>query len=162
MTGRGKVLPLWTNFGSLPACLAPQNCILTTPHAPSCAGDFWHMRGALPVEPLNDVIRALGSWNIPCMMLVGNHDQQTLGGLVHALTPLAAASRWVHVFDRPALYRGALWMPYRRSVAWGSAGGARALQGPARLLVGCAGGKTLMPWGVALRAVLDGAAQADP
>ena len=49
-------------------------------------------------------------------MLVGNHDQVTLGGLTHALTPLAAASpEFIHVFDGPAMYAGALWLPYRRN-----------------------------------------------
>lgn len=80
-------------------------------------GDFWHVRGALPVEPLNDLVRMFATeWNVPALMLVGNHDQVSLGGMVHALTPLAAASpRWVHVFDGPAVYAGALWLPYRRN-----------------------------------------------
>lgn len=40
-----------------------------------CAGDFWHLRGSLPVEPLNAVLRAMDSWKVPMLMLVGNHDQ---------------------------------------------------------------------------------------
>ncbi len=43
--------------------------------------------------------------------------QVSLGGLVHSLTPLAAASPFIHVFDRPCLFRGALWLPYRRDQA---------------------------------------------
>lgn len=39
------------------------------------AGDFWHARGALPVEPLNEVLRVLRDWTRPTLMLVGNHDQ---------------------------------------------------------------------------------------
>lgn len=38
-------------------------------------GDFWHARGALPVEPLNQVLRVLRGWTRPTLMLVGNHDQ---------------------------------------------------------------------------------------
>jgi hypothetical protein len=38
----------------------------------------------------------------------------SLGGLTHALTPLAAASPLIHVFDAPARFLGALWLPYRR------------------------------------------------
>ncbi len=39
----------------------------------------------------------------------------TLGGLSHALTPLAAAaSPLVHVVDAPAEFLGALWLPFRR------------------------------------------------
>lgn len=34
---------------------------------------------------------------------------------MHSLTPLAAVSPYIHVFDRPTLYRGALWLPYRRN-----------------------------------------------
>jgi hypothetical protein len=78
-------------------------------------GDFWHMRGALPVVPLNAAVRLFSEeWARPTLMLVGNHDQASAGGMAHALTPLAAASPLVHVFDAPALYGGALWLPYRR------------------------------------------------
>lgn len=38
----------------------------------------------------------------------------SLGGLTHALTPLAAASPLIHIFDAPARFLGALWLPYRR------------------------------------------------
>lgn len=43
--------------------------------------------------------------------------QVTIGGLEHALTPLAAANPLIHVFDRPTLYKDALWLPYRRAHA---------------------------------------------
>jgi hypothetical protein len=47
----------------------------------SCApGDWWDKRGDLPVEPLNAVIHELGSWEVPVIMLPGNHDQVTAGG----------------------------------------------------------------------------------
>ena len=42
---------------------------------PLQAGDFWHARGSLPVEPLNAVLRVLRTWTSPTLMLVGNHDQ---------------------------------------------------------------------------------------
>ncbi|GAX81140.1 hypothetical protein CEUSTIGMA_g8573.t1, partial [Chlamydomonas eustigma] len=78
-------------------------------------GDFWDERGALPVEPLNAVIRELKTWTQPTLMLVGNHDQVNLGGESHSLTPLSAACpQHIHVFSRPTLYRKALWLPYRR------------------------------------------------
>lgn len=39
------------------------------------AGDFWHVRGSLPVGPLNSVLHVFREWRQPTLMLVGNHDQ---------------------------------------------------------------------------------------
>ncbi|GLI58613.1 hypothetical protein VaNZ11_000347 [Volvox africanus] len=80
-------------------------------------GDFWDRRGALPVEPLNQVLQEMSSWSCPVLMLVGNHDQVDLGGLQHGLTPLELACPHVHVFDEPTLWQGALWLPYRREAS---------------------------------------------
>jgi hypothetical protein len=77
-------------------------------------GDFWHARGALPVAPLNAVLALFSRWDVPTVMIPGNHDQVTAGGEEHALTPLGAASPRVHIFSRPAVWRNALWLPYRR------------------------------------------------
>jgi len=79
-------------------------------------GDFWHARGALPVEPLNEALAMMSSreWCVPTIMIPGNHDQVTAGGEAHALTPLARANSMIKVFDEPTLYQGALWLPYRR------------------------------------------------
>ena len=38
-------------------------------------GDFWHVRGALSVDLLNRVLRALEQWTQPMIMIPGNHDQ---------------------------------------------------------------------------------------
>lgn len=38
-------------------------------------GDFWHVRGALSVELLNRVLKALRKWEQPVIMIPGNHDQ---------------------------------------------------------------------------------------
>ncbi|KAK9914871.1 hypothetical protein WJX75_001641 [Coccomyxa subellipsoidea] len=80
-------------------------------------GDFWHVRGSLPVGPLNRVLEEFRQWRQPTLMLVGNHDQSTIGGLEHGLTPLAEACAALHVFDRPTEWGGALWLPYRRQRA---------------------------------------------
>jgi hypothetical protein len=84
-------------------------------------GDWWHVRGALPVEPLNAVLRELASWPSHgvqggLILLPGNHDQVDPLGKTHALTPLAAAlgPERAHCFDAPAVWRGAVWCPYRR------------------------------------------------
>ncbi|PRW45242.1 ABC transporter (ISS) isoform C [Chlorella sorokiniana] len=96
-------------------------------------GDFWHTRGTLPVEPLNEVVQELAGWRQPTLMLPGNHDQVSLGGQVHALTPLAAANPAIHAFDGPALFLDALWLPYRRDPAALEAALAAASEGQAPL-----------------------------
>lgn len=81
-------------------------------------GDFWHARGAIPVEPLIEALNAIRSWTRPCVMIPGNHDQVTAGGEVHALTPLAAANpSRVKIISRPTVWRNALWLPYRRDAS---------------------------------------------
>lgn len=62
--------------------------------------------------------------------------QVTLGGCVHGLTALAAANPAVHVFDKPAVFLDALWLPYRRDkseieAALNAAGAIKAVFGHA-------------------------------
>lgn len=45
-------------------------------------GDFWHVRGSLSVELLNRVLKALGKWTQPVIMIPGNHDQVSLHAFV--------------------------------------------------------------------------------
>lgn len=46
----------------------------------------------------------MGKWEPYTVMLPGNHDQCTAGGLAHALSPVAAARpERLFVFDRPAV-----------------------------------------------------------
>jgi hypothetical protein len=77
-------------------------------------GDFWHERGLLRVEPLNAVLKAVSKWNVPFIALPGNHDQTSLDGVMHSLTPLAFACPSTRVITHPAVFLGALWFPYRR------------------------------------------------
>jgi len=78
-------------------------------------GDFWHHRGALPVETLNEIIRELAKWTQPTIMLVGNHDQVNVNGSVHALEVLRMCNpEKIVVFDEPRVWRGAMWLPYRK------------------------------------------------
>ena len=79
-------------------------------------GDFWHVRGNLDVELLNRVLRSLGKWTQPVIMIPGNHDQVTLGGAVHSLEPLLYAFKSDQIFmiSEPVVCMGALWVPYRR------------------------------------------------
>jgi predicted MPP superfamily phosphohydrolase len=56
-------------------------------------GDFWHHRGTLRVDCLNAVLEHFRSWEVPMIMIPGNHDQVTLGGHSHGLTPFENAYR---------------------------------------------------------------------
>ena len=82
-------------------------------------GDFWHHRGTLRVDCLNAVLGALRSWEVPMVMIPGNHDQVTLGGQNHGLTPLENAYRvggvpGPLVLSQPTLFRKALFVPHVR------------------------------------------------
>ena len=79
-------------------------------------GDFWHVRGALNVALLNRVMRSLRKWEVPVIMIPGNHDQVTLGGMVHSLEPLqyAFSKDQILMISEPCVCLGALWIPYRR------------------------------------------------
>jgi len=56
-------------------------------------GDWWHHRGTLRVDCLNSVLSHLKTWTVPMVLIPGNHDQVTLGGHNHGLTPLENAYR---------------------------------------------------------------------
>ena len=78
-------------------------------------GDFWHHRGALPVDTLNEIMFELSKWTQPTIMLVGNHDQVNVQGSIHALEVLRMCNpETIVVFDEPRVWRGALWLPYRK------------------------------------------------
>eukprot|EP00903_Cladosiphon_okamuranus_P005576 g5550.t2 len=83
-------------------------------------GDFWHARGSLKVDLLVPVMKQLATWTRPVVMIPGNHDQVTLGGGVHALTPLQFAftdPKQALVLSEPTLFLDALWIPHRRNNA---------------------------------------------
>lgn len=82
-------------------------------------GDFWHYRGSLHVDCLNSILDALSRWTVPMVMIPGNHDQVTLAGYDHSLTPLQNAYRCGDVagpliFSHPTLFRNALFLPHIR------------------------------------------------
>ena len=107
---------------SLSTCLS----VLQTVHAAAAErnagiaflGDWWHVRGTLPVRVLNACLAELTSWTVPVILLPGNHDQVSLGGDVHALTPLSFAlrhhPRQCVVIEAPTVFMGALWVPFIR------------------------------------------------
>lgn len=94
-------------------------------------GDFWHHRGTLRVDCLNAVLDHLSSWTVPMVLIPGNHDQVTLGGHDHSLTPLENAYRVERmnadgsidsfpgplVLSHPTKFGGALFVPHIRDHA---------------------------------------------
>lgn len=81
-------------------------------------GDFWHSRGSLKVDLLVPVMERLATWTRPVVMIPGNHDQVTLGGGMHSLTPLQFAfanSTQALVLSEPTVFLGALWIPHIRN-----------------------------------------------
>lgn len=88
-------------------------------------GDFWHHRATIRVDILNAVLHELRSWEVPMIMIPGNHDQVTLGGHNHGLTPLEQAYRiecedgsvnGPLVFSYPTKFMNALFVPHIRDV----------------------------------------------
>lgn len=80
-------------------------------------GDFWHVRGALSVDLLTRVMKSLKDWTQPVILIPGNHDQVTLGGMVHSIEPLSYSFSRENalLISEPSLCLGALWLPYRRN-----------------------------------------------
>ena len=84
-------------------------------------GDFWHHRGTLRVDCLNAILEHFRNWKVPMIMIPGNHDQVTLGGTMHGLTPIENAYR---VGDVPGplvlsyttKFRDALFVPHIRDI----------------------------------------------
>ena len=131
----------WVTFTDLhcaPPSLSTCLNVLSTVHAEAkkrnagvlFLGDFWHHRGTVRVDCLNAVLNALGDWEVPMIMIPGNHDQVSLGGLEHALTPLQNAYRvsteknaalspsvpGILIFSHPTKFRQALFVPHIRDI----------------------------------------------
>lgn len=82
-------------------------------------GDFWHARGALPVEPLNLVLKELESWSVPVVMIPGNHDLVSRTGNGVSLVPLATtlgADKSL-LLTKPSVCLDALFLPYMHDVS---------------------------------------------
>jgi DNA repair exonuclease SbcCD nuclease subunit len=84
-------------------------------------GDFWHHRGTLRVDCLNAVLDHFKTWQVPMILIPGNHDQVTLGGHNHGLTPFENAYRVGDVagpliWSYPTKFRDALFVPHIRDI----------------------------------------------
>ena len=91
-------------------------------------GDWWHHRGTIRVDLLNSVLDSLKEWEVPMVMIPGNHDQVTLGGHNHGLTPLQHAYRVERqdksgnthsfpgplIFSHPTKFAGGFFIPHVR------------------------------------------------
>lgn len=77
-------------------------------------GDFWHARGALPVEPLNLVLKELQTWSVPVVMIPGNHDLISRTGNGVSLVPLATTlgANNCLLITKPSICLDALFLPY--------------------------------------------------
>ena len=90
-------------------------------------GDFWHTRGTLRVDVLNDVLAQFATWTVPLIMIPGNHDQVTLGGHSHGLTALQNAYRvqledgtylpGPLILSYPTKFLNALFVPHIRTLS---------------------------------------------
>ncbi|CAJ1923078.1 unnamed protein product [Cylindrotheca closterium] len=85
-------------------------------------GDFWHHRGTLRVDCLNAILNQFRSWEVPMVMIPGNHDQVTLDGHSHSLIPFENAYRvggvpGPLVLSYPTKFRDALFIPHIRDIA---------------------------------------------
>jgi DNA repair exonuclease SbcCD nuclease subunit len=85
-------------------------------------GDFWHHRGTLRVDCLNAVLDHFKTWKVAMVMIPGNHDQVTLGGHNHGLSPLENAYRIGSVagplvLSYPTKFLDALLVPHVRDIA---------------------------------------------
>lgn len=81
-------------------------------------GDFWHARGALPVEPLNLVLKELESWSVPVVMIPGNHDLVSRSGNGVSLVPLATTlgAENCLLITEPSVCLDALFLPYMHDI----------------------------------------------
>jgi DNA repair exonuclease SbcCD nuclease subunit len=89
-------------------------------------GDFWHHRGTLRVDCLNAILNEFRLWQVPMIMIPGNHDQVTLGGQNHGLTPLENSYRVVGpggddvpgplILSHPTIFQNALFVPHVRDM----------------------------------------------
>lgn len=99
-------------------------------------GDFWHHRGTIRVDCLNAILGQIRTWQVPMILIPGNHDQVTLGlSENHGLTPLENAYRIETldnnpngttlrssvpgplVFSQPTKFANALFVPHIRDIS---------------------------------------------
>jgi DNA repair exonuclease SbcCD nuclease subunit len=105
---------------SLDTCLEVLEAVHAVAERQGCPvaflGDWWDIRGALPVRSLNATMEALRQWSVPLWMIPGNHDQISIDGLTHGLSVYDELPG-VTVVDEPERHPDhldLLMVPYRR------------------------------------------------
>jgi len=59
-------------------------------------GDFWHVRGALNVELLNRVLKSLGAWTQPVIMIPGKRKHTNTHTYIYMHTPIFKNQHTTH------------------------------------------------------------------
>lgn len=81
-------------------------------------GDFFdrvYNEGTLPVDILNTLLRFFErEWQVPMVMIPGNHDYFDASETEHGLTPFQYACKHITILDHPTMIDDALWIPWRR------------------------------------------------
>ena len=81
-------------------------------------GDWWdhiYRNGSLATDMHNRFIRFFHKrWDVPTLMIPGNHDYSDATEKEHALVAFSYASPHVTIFDVPTVHNNILWIPWRR------------------------------------------------
>lgn len=81
-------------------------------------GDWWdhvYRNGTLQTDMQNRFIRFFSSkWDVPTLMIPGNHDYCDASEREHALTAFQYACPQITIFEVPTVHQNILWIPWRR------------------------------------------------
>jgi hypothetical protein len=120
--GSAEALPVFSDLHMRPETLATTIGVVRAMRAEAQAmgvrevgftGDWYHVRGLMPVTLENEVADELGEWaraGLRLLFIPGNHDQVNVGGR-HAFEVFRTHPA-VALYDRPTVDRWGLWVPY--------------------------------------------------
>lgn len=81
-------------------------------------GDWWdhvYRNGTLQTDMQNRFIRYFSEiWDVPTLMIPGNHDYCDASEKEHGLTAFKFASPHITIFEVPTVHQNVLWIPWRR------------------------------------------------
>lgn len=113
---------LHVNSGSEHTCFEVLNAVLEHAHrldATVCfLGDWWdhvYRNGTLQTDMQNRFIRFFSEkWDVPTLMIPGNHDYCDASEKEHGMTAFKYASSHLTIFEVPTVHDNVLWIPWRR------------------------------------------------